>query len=157
MQVRSHESILEEAELITKDKDFKGYIHDVGGPTANFRAPSCEKQLVHGVCKDRQCLFPRPCPNLKADHQDYLELLRRLRSLPGVKKVFIRSGIRFDYLLADKDDTFFRELVLHHISGQLKVAPEHISDAVLCRMGNRKMRYTSASGKNIRSSMKNWE
>mgnify|MGYP003379653335 CR=1 FL=1 len=135
VQVRSHESILEEAELITKDKDFKGYIHDVGGPTANFRAPSCEKQLVHGVCKDRQCLFPRPCPNLKADHQDYLELLRRLRSLPGVKKVFIRSGIRFDYLLADKDDTFFRELVLHHISGQLKVAPEHISDAVLCRMG----------------------
>ena len=134
-QVRNHESIPEEAELITKDKDFKGYIHDVGGPTANFRAPSCEKQLVHGVCKDRQCLFPRPCPNLKADHQDYLELLRRLRSLPGVKKVFIRSGIRFDYLLADKDDTFFRELVLHHISGQLKVAPEHISDAVLCRMG----------------------
>lgn len=135
VQVRSHQSILEEAELITKDKDFKGYIHDVGGPTANFRAPSCEKQLVHGVCKNRQCLFPRPCPNLKADHRDYLELLRSLRSLPGVKKVFIRSGIRFDYLLADKDDTFFRELVLHHISGQLKVAPEHISDAVLCRMG----------------------
>ncbi|MFR9234832.1 MAG: hypothetical protein ACLVLH_18325 [Eisenbergiella massiliensis] len=130
----------------------------MGGPTANFRAPSCEKQLVHGVCKDRQCLFPRPCPNLKADHQDYLELLRRLRSLPGVKKVFIRSGIRFDYLLADKDDTFFRELVLHHISGQLKVAPEHISDAVLCRMGKPENAvYERFRKKNIRSSMKNWE
>ena len=135
IQVRSHESILEEAKLLTKDPDFKGYIHDVGGPTANFRQPSCEKQLTHGVCKNRQCLFPTPCKNMKADHSDYLALLRKLRELPGVKKVFIRSGIRFDYLLADPDDTFFKELVEHHISGQLKVAPEHISDAVLTRMG----------------------
>ncbi len=135
VQVRSHESIIEEAKLITEDKDFKGYIHDVGGPTANFRQPSCEKQMSVGVCKNRQCLFPKPCPNMKADHSDYLELLRKLRSLPKVKKVFIRSGIRFDYLLADKDDTFFYELVEHHISGQLKVAPEHISDAVLSKMG----------------------
>lgn len=135
VQVRSHESIIEEAKLITEDKEFKGYIHDVGGPTANFRQPSCEKQMSVGVCKNRQCLFPRPCPNMKADHSDYLELLRKLRSIPKVKKVFIRSGIRFDYLLADKDDTFFYELVEHHISGQLKVAPEHISDAVLSKMG----------------------
>lgn len=135
VQVRSHESILREAELLTKDPDFKGYIHDVGGPTANFRHPSCEKQMTHGVCKNKQCLFPSPCRNLHVDHRDYLELLRKLRALPGVKKVFVRSGIRFDYLLADSDDTFFRELVEHHISGQLKVAPEHISDAVLRRMG----------------------
>ncbi len=135
VQTRSHESILREAELLTKDPDFKGYIHDVGGPTANFRHPSCQKQMTHGVCKNRQCLFPSPCKNLHVDHSDYLELLRKLRTLPGVKKVFVRSGIRFDYMLADKDDTFFRELVEHHISGQLKVAPEHISDAVLCRMG----------------------
>lgn len=135
IQARSHESIVAEAELLTKEPDFKGYIHDVGGPTANFRHPSCAKQLMKGVCKNRQCLYPKPCPNLRATHQDYLELLRRLRALPGVKKVFIRSGIRFDYLLADPDDTFFRELVEHHISGQLKVAPEHISDAVLRRMG----------------------
>ena len=135
IQVRSHESILKEAELLIKDPDFKGYIHDVGGPTANFRHPSCEKQLTKGVCKHRQCLFPKPCPNLKADHSDYLSLLRKLRSLPGIKKVFVRSGIRFDYLLADANDTFFRELVEHHISGQLKVAPEHISDAVLKQMG----------------------
>jgi len=135
IQVRSHESILAEAELLTKEPDFKGYIHDVGGPTANFRHPSCEKQLTHGVCKHKQCLFPKPCANMKADHKDYLSLLRKLRALPGVKKVFVRSGIRFDYLLADPDDTFFRELVEHHISGQLKVAPEHISDAVLKRMG----------------------
>ena len=135
VQVRSHESILREAENMTKDPDFKGYIHDVGGPTANFRHPSCEKQLKCGVCKDRQCLFPNPCPNLEADHQDYRLLLQKLRALPGVKKVFIRSGIRFDYLLADKDDSFFRELVEHHISGQLKVAPEHISEPVLKRMG----------------------
>ena len=121
--------------MLTKDKDFKGYIHDVGGPTANFRQPSCEKQLKVGVCKHRQCLFPQPCPNMKADHSDYLKLLRKLRQVPKVKKVFIRSGIRFDYLLADKDDSFFYELVEHHVSGQLKVAPEHISDAVLCRMG----------------------
>ncbi len=135
IQVRSHDSILEEASILTKDPEFKGYIHDVGGPTANFRHPSCEKQLTHGVCKNRQCLFPQPCKNLKADHKDYLSLLRKLRALPGVKKVFVRSGIRFDYLLADPDDSFFRELVEHHISGQLKVAPEHISDAVLRRMG----------------------
>lgn len=135
LQVRSHESLLKEAMTITKDKDFKGHIHDVGGPTANFSQPSCEKQLTQGVCKNRQCLFPKPCPNLRADHTDYLTLLRRLRALPGVKKVFIRSGIRFDYLLADSDDTFFRELVEHHVSGQLKVAPEHICDAVLSRMG----------------------
>lgn len=135
IQVRSHESILEEAKLLTEEPDFKGYIHDVGGPTANFRQPSCEKQLKVGVCKHRQCLFPQPCPNMKADHSDYLKLLRKLRQVPKVKKVFIRSGIRFDYLLADKDDSFFYELVEHHVSGQLKVAPEHISDAVLCRMG----------------------
>ena len=135
VQVRSHESIIEEAKLLTEEPDFKGYIHDVGGPTANFRQPSCEKQLKVGVCKHRQCLFPKPCPNMKADHSDYLKLLRKLREVPKVKKVFIRSGIRFDYLLADKDDTFFYDLVQHHVSGQLKVAPEHISDAVLCRMG----------------------
>ncbi|MBR1701836.1 MAG: YgiQ family radical SAM protein [Lachnospiraceae bacterium] len=135
IQVRSHESIVEEAKLLIKESDFKGYIHDVGGPTANFRHPSCEKQLTKGVCKNRQCLFPKPCPNLKVDHSDYLKLLRTLRELPGVKKVFVRSGIRFDYLMADPDDTFFRELVEHHVSGQLKVAPEHISDAVLCRLG----------------------
>lgn len=135
IQARSHESILKEAVLLTEDPDFKGYIHDVGGPTANFRQPSCEKQLTQGVCKNRQCLFPKPCPNLKADHRDYLTLLRKLRALPKVKKVFIRSGIRFDYLLADLDDTFFKELVEYHVSGQLKVAPEHISDLVLKRMG----------------------
>ena len=135
VQVRSHESILNEAKELIKDPEFKGYIHDVGGPTANFRHPSCDKQLKAGVCKNRQCLFPKPCHNLKADHKDYLSLLRKLRSLPGVKKVFIRSGIRFDYLLADSDDTFFKELVTYHISGQLKVAPEHISDEVLSKMG----------------------
>lgn len=135
VQVRSHESILREAEGMLQDKEFKGYIHDVGGPTANFRRPSCQKQMTRGVCKNRQCLFPQPCPNLEVDHADYLTLLRRLRVLPGVKKVFIRSGIRFDYLLADRDDAFFRELVEHHVSGQLKVAPEHISDAVLEKMG----------------------
>lgn len=135
IQVRSHESIIKEAELLIQDKDFKGYIHDVGGPTANFRHPSCEKQLTHGVCKNRQCLFPSPCRNMKVDHSDYLALLRKLRALPKVKKVFVRSGIRFDYLMADPDDTFFRELVEHHISGQLKVAPEHISDVVLQRLG----------------------
>ena len=135
IQVRSHESIVREAELMIRDPEFKGYIHDVGGPTANFRAPACEKQTTYGVCKKKQCLFPKPCNNLIADHSDYLTLLRRLRALPGVKKVFIRSGIRFDYLLADPDDTFFRELVEHHVSGQLKVAPEHIADAVLSRMG----------------------
>lgn len=135
VQVRSHESLLEEARRMTKEADFKGYIHDVGGPTANFRHPSCQKQLQNGVCQNRQCLFPKPCPNLDADHGDYTELLRKLRALPGVKKVFIRSGIRFDYLLAEGDDAFLRELVCHHVSGQLKVAPEHVSDAVLYRMG----------------------
>lgn len=135
VQVRSHESIMKEAELVIQDPDFKGYIHDVGGPTANFRQPSCQKQLQVGVCRHRQCLCPKPCPNLEVDHSDYLSLLRKLRALPGVRKVFVRSGIRFDYLMLDKDDTFFRELVEHHISGQLKVAPEHICDAVLSRMG----------------------
>ena len=135
IQTRSHESILAEAELITKDPDFKGYIHDVGGPTANFRHPACDKQLTKGACGGRQCLFPTPCKNMRADHSDYIALLRKLRKIPGVKKVFVRSGIRFDYLLADKKDTFFRELVQYHISGQLKVAPEHVSDAVLTRMG----------------------
>jgi uncharacterized radical SAM protein YgiQ len=138
IQTRSHESLLKEAELLTKDPEFKGYIHDVGGPTANFRQPACEKQLTKGVCPTKQCLFPSPCKNLIADHSDYLALLRKLRALPGVKKVFIRSGIRFDYLLADPDDSFFRELVEHHISGQLKVAPEHIADPVLKLMGKPK-------------------
>ena len=135
IQARSQESILAEAELMTHDPEFKGYIHDVGGPTANFRHPACEKQLTKGACQGRQCLYPTPCKNMRADHTDYVALLRKLRKIPGVKKVFIRSGIRFDYLLADKRDTFFRELVQYHISGQLKVAPEHVSDAVLCRMG----------------------
>ena len=135
IQTRSHESIINEAKQIVWDPDFKGYIHDVGGPTANFRGPSCDKQLTRGVCKNRQCLFPTPCPNLKVDHSDYLSLLRELRTLPNVKKVFIRSGIRFDYLICDKDKTFFRELCEHHVSGQLKVAPEHISDSVLSLMG----------------------
>ena len=135
IQTRSHESIIEEAKQVIADKDFKGYIHDVGGPTANFRQPSCEKQMKFGVCKNKQCLFPTACKNMKVDHSDYVSLLRKLRSLPGVKKVFVRSGIRFDYLIEDKDDTFFKELVQYHISGQLKVAPEHISDAVLKRMG----------------------
>ncbi|WP_334090793.1 DNA polymerase III subunit alpha, partial [Helicobacter typhlonius] len=121
VQVRSHESILREAEEMTKDNRFKGYIHDVGGPTANFRAPACKKQMKKGVCINRQCLFPKPCPNLEADHTDYVRLLRRLRKLPGVKKVFIRSGIRFDYLLCDKSDTFFHELLQYYVSGQLKV------------------------------------
>ena len=123
---------------MAKDKDFKGYIHDVGGPTANFRHPACEKQMTKGACGGRQCLYPTPCKNMKADHSDYVALLRKLRKIPGVKKVFVRSGIRFDYLLADKKDTFFKELVQFHISGQLKVAPEHVSDAVLSRMGKPK-------------------
>ena len=135
LQTRSHESLLDEAVKMTEDPDFKGYIHDVGGPTANFRQPSCDKQLEHGVCKNRQCLYPKPCRNLKADHKDYVLLLRKLREIPKVKKVFIRSGIRFDYVMADPDDTFFRELCAYHVSGQLKVAPEHVSDAVLSRMG----------------------
>ena len=138
IQTRSHESILAEAEVMVRDKDFKGYIHDVGGPTANFRHPACEKQLTKGACGGRQCLYPTPCKNMRADHTDYIALLRKLRKIPGVKKVFVRSGIRFDYLLADKKDTFFKELVQYHISGQLKVAPEHVSDAVLSRMGKPK-------------------
>lgn len=135
IQTRSHASILAEAKQMIQNKDFKGYIHDVGGPTANFRHTSCKKQLEKGVCTNRQCLFPTPCKNLTVDHKDYLSLLRKLRQLPGVKKVFIRSGIRFDYLLEDKDDRFFRELCQYHVSGQLKVAPEHISDNVLRYMG----------------------
>lgn len=135
IQTRSHDSIIREAERMTKDPDFKGYIHDVGGPTANFRHPSCEKQLTRGVCIGKQCLFPKPCKNLIADHRDYRRLLARLREIPGVKKVFIRSGIRFDYVLADKDDSFLRELCRYHVSGQLKVAPEHVSDPVLRMMG----------------------
>ena len=135
VQVRSHDSIIKEAELITKDSEFKGYIHDVGGPTANFRHPSCGKQMEHGVCKTKQCLFPTPCKNLNADHTDYVHLLKKLRDIPKVKKVFIRSGIRFDYLLADKNNEFLRELCEYHVSGQLKVAPEHISAPVLSLMG----------------------
>ncbi len=135
VQTRSHESIIEEAIRMTKDPDFKGYIHDVGGPTANFRRTSCDKQLSKGVCTNKQCLFPKPCKNIVIDHSDYLDLLRKLRKITNVKKVFIRSGIRFDYLYEDKDDTFFNELLKYHISGQLRVAPEHISEKVLLRMG----------------------
>lgn len=132
---RSDESLIAEAKEMVKDKDFKGYIHDVGGPTANFRGPACKKQLKTGACKNKQCLFPEPCKNMDISHKKYLDLLRKLRNIDGVKKVFIRSGIRFDYLINDKDDTFFYELCKHHISGQLKVAPEHISDNVLKYMG----------------------
>lgn len=135
IQTRSHESIIEEAKQVIEEPDFKGYIHDVGGPTANFRAPACKKQLTKGACPTRQCLFPTPCKNLEVDHSDYLKLLRELRALPKVKKVFIRSGIRFDYLMYDKDRTFLRELCEYHVSGQLKVAPEHISNAVLEKLG----------------------
>ena len=135
IQIRSQESILKEAEILIKDPEFKGYIHDVGGPTADFRHTACEKQLKYGVCTNKQCLFPKPCQNMRADHKDYLILLRKLRKIPKVKKVFIRSGIRFDYLMADKDESFFRELVKYHISGQLKVAPEHVADKVLAKMG----------------------
>ncbi len=135
IQTRSHESIINEARKIIELPDFKGYIHDVGGPTANFYHPACKKQLQSGACKGKQCLYPKPCPNLDTDHSEYLSLLRKLRKLPKVKKVFVRSGIRFDYLLTDKNDDFFKELVEHHISGQLKVAPEHISDTVLSYMG----------------------
>lgn len=135
IQCRSHESIIEEAKLVTEDPEFKGYINDVGGPTANFRDTACEKQKTKGVCVNKQCLFPKPCVNLKIDHKDYLSLLRKLRKLPKVKKVFIRSGIRFDYLIHDKDSSFMKELCQYHVSGQLKVAPEHISDKVLSLMG----------------------
>ena len=132
---RSKESIVKEAKLLTQLPDFKGYIHDIGGPTANFRRPSCDGQEQRGLCKGKKCLAPSPCPNLKADHTEYLDILRTVRALPKVKKVFIRSGIRYDYMLQDKDDSFFRELVAHHVSGQLKVAPEHCSAAVLDKMG----------------------
>ena len=135
IQARSHDSILEEARTMCDEPDFKGYIHDVGGPTANFRIPACEKQLTHGACTHKRCLSPTPCKQLRVTHEDYLALLRKLRALPKVKKVFVRSGIRFDYAMLDPDHTFIRELVEHHVSGQLKVAPEHISDAVLDVMG----------------------
>lgn len=135
VQTRSHESILKEAKRLTVKTGFKGYIHDVGGPTGNFRHPSCQKQLEKGVCQKKQCLFPKPCPNLKVDHKDYVALLRKLKRLPGVKKVFVRSGIRFDYVMQDSDDTFLKELCREHISGQLRVAPEHVSDPVLRAMG----------------------
>lgn len=135
ISTRSKESIIEEAKNITNMPNFKGYIHDVGGPTANFSREACDKQREHGACTHRECLFPKPCPNMKVDHTRYLDILRDLRALPKVKKVFIRSGIRYDYLMYDKDDTFFDELVQHHISGQLKVAPEHISAKVLDKMG----------------------
>ena len=138
IQARSHESLIKEAKLMIEEPDFKGYIHDVGGPTADFRAPACEKQMTKGVCPHKQCLFPEPCKNLRADHSDYIALLRKLRALPKVKKVFIRSGIRFDYVLADKNRAFLRELCEYHVSGQLKVAPEHVADAVLKRMGKPK-------------------
>ena len=135
IQKKSKQALLQEAALLIKDPHFKGYIHDVGGPTANFRHPSCKKQQTYGICQDRQCLYPAPCKNLDADHSEYIDLLRSLRALPNVKKVFIRSGIRFDYMLCEKNDAFLRELCEHHVSGQLKVAPEHISDNVLSHMG----------------------
>ena len=131
IQRRSDESIIREAQLLTKMPDFKGYIHDVGGPTANFTTPSCPESASRGSCKGRSCLYPEPCKNLRADHSDYLALLAKLRDIPGIKKVFIRSGIRYDYILADKNDEFLETLCRWHISGQLKIAPEHISDAVL--------------------------
>lgn len=139
VQCRSHESVLEEAKEITQDKEFKGYIFDVGGPTAEFRGPSCEKQLTKGTCVGRKCLWPEPCKNLKVDHSDYVKLLREVRSLPGVKKVFIRSGFRFDYLMADPNKEFLREICQYHVSGQMRVAPEHVSDGVLMEMGKPKV------------------
>lgn len=135
IQTRSHESLIQEAKGLIQDPDFKGYIHDVGGPTANFRQPACKKQETHGACPNKQCLWPKPCKNLIVDHSDYTKLLKELSSLEGVKKVFVRSGIRYDYLYYDSDDTFFKELIKNHISGQLKVAPEHISNRVLNKMG----------------------
>lgn len=132
---RSKGSIITEAKKIKEDKDFKGYIHDVGGPTANFRNPACDRQLTKGSCNNRQCLFPTPCKNMNVDHSEYLDILRDLRNMEGIKKVFIRSGLRFDYILADKDEQFFKELCQHHISGLLKVAPEHVSSDVLDLMG----------------------
>ena len=132
---RSKQSIVEEGRLLTRQPGFKGYIHDVGGPTANFRRPACDKQLKAGACVHRQCLFPKPCPNMVADHREYIDILRTLRELPGVKKVFVRSGIRYDYVLADKKSGFLTELAKHHVSGQLKVAPEHVSPRVLHYLG----------------------
>ncbi|MEG1875796.1 MAG: YgiQ family radical SAM protein, partial [Angelakisella sp.] len=132
---RSHQSVLQEAEQFTRNKRFKGYIHDVGGPTANFRGPACAKQLEKGVCQGKKCLFPKVCPAIHADHSDYIALLRELRAIKGVKKVFIRSGLRYDYICADPSDEFLHELVEHHISGQLKVAPEHCAPPVLALMG----------------------
>lgn len=135
LQVRSHDSIMREAEVLTHDPDFKGYINDVGGPTANFFRPACDKQLKHGVCKNKRCLWPNVCKNMVVDESGYTQLLRDLRSIPGIKKVFIRSGIRFDYTMADASDEFMLELLQHHVSGQLRLAPEHVSDAVLSVMG----------------------
>ena len=136
IQSRSEESLLAEAKMLTKFPDFKGYIHDVGGPTANFRQPSCQKQMKHGCCPNRQCLFPKPCPNLTVSHKDFLQTLRKMRQLPGIRKVFIRSGLRFDYIMADPQrEQVLKELCIYHISGQMKVAPEHISDNVLSMMG----------------------
>ena len=135
VQARSHESIIKEAKECINDKDFKGYIHDVGGPTAEFRKPACKKQLKYGACTNKKCLYPKPCENLEVDHSDYLSLLRKIRKIPGIKKVFVRSGFRFDYVVADKDKSFLKELCKYHVSGQLRVAPEHISDNVLAKMG----------------------
>lgn len=135
VQSRSKESIVKEAKEMTEMKDFKGYIHDVGGPTANFRKPACKHQLTIGACKTKQCLSPGVCKNMEVDHKEFIDVLRSVRSLPKIKKVFVRSGIRYDYVMADKDDTFFKELVEHHVSGQLKVAPEHVSEKVLKHMG----------------------
>ena len=153
---RSKASILREAKLLARSRDFKGYIHDVGGPTANFRRPACKGQLERGACKGKQCLFPGPCKNLDADHREYVDILRALRDVPGVKKVFVRSGVRFDYALADRDGTFLRELVAHHVSGQLKVAPEHISPRVLRCMGKPAPRCSSASRAAFSSSTRRW-
>ena len=135
VQARSHESIIKEAKECINDKDFKGYIHDVGGPTAEFRKPACKKQLKYGACTNKKCLYPKPCENLEVDHSDYLSLLRKIRKIPGIKKVFVRSGFRFDYVVADKDKSFLKELCKYHVSGQLRVAPEHVSDNVLSKMG----------------------
>ncbi len=144
VQARSHENILKEAREILEDPDFKGYIFDVGGPTSEFRAPACEKQLTKGACVGKKCLWPSPCKNLRVDHSDYVQLLREVRSLPGVKKVFVRSGFRFDYLMADSNKEFLREICAHHVSGQMRVAPEHISDNVLKEMGKPKVEIYNA-------------
>ena len=135
VQARSKNSIIDEAKILISEPDFKGYIHDVGGPTANFRAPACKNQLTRGACVNKQCLFPSPCKNLEIDHKEYIDILRELRKLPKVKKVFVRSGVRFDYAIYDKDPTFIEELCKYHVSGQLKVAPEHVSEKVLKLMG----------------------